>query len=486
MGGQVKRKAKTIRTFTEEEGEPTRKMVRVAWPRAASKDIVGQAWPKVDRAFCAWKDDDQYDLWREVLGGRGWRNAGELVPSKDVTPQMKNLVKGKRQPPPGSRRRCLYISCIESEHTILCNLPHRGKREPKGGQWRLAGFPGTMPACKKWATAAQMAKCKNAARFFPQTYVLPRDRGALRAAATAARTKRRSGGARSYWIAKPRNGYGGQGVVVFNAAAPEFGRFVASERTAADVALRGKRGKHVHGERKQEGTVVQRYIPNPMLIGGYKFHMRVHVLVTQFRPQPMAFVHSDGHVQFATRPFTLAPSTLGRSFEPMVHLTNYDANVKPSNLKAVLANKPGIGCGVIKPFSWFEAYLKRAGPLSWSSFWDQALCICRDVVSGIASHHMIRRYQQVTGRHFQLLGFDLMMDANGKVWFIEVNDTPGVASLEPYLLRKQLGDKTVKNPDTEAGDAVTKRLLHDTVAILGLDGGDAHGGKLGRFWRLFD
>ena len=48
-----------------------------------------------------------------------------------------------------------------------------------------------------------------------------------------------------------------------------------------------------------------------------------------------------------SRRYGLEPSTLGKNFEPRVHLTNYGINAKPSNRDNYLADKPGIGRGCI-------------------------------------------------------------------------------------------------------------------------------------------
>jgi len=48
-------------------------------------------------------------------------------------------------------------------------------------------------------------------------------------------------------------------------------------------------------------------------------------------PTPLAYVHTDGHVMFATKPFNAKDSSLGKAFDPFVHLSNYDINVTLEN-----------------------------------------------------------------------------------------------------------------------------------------------------------
>ena len=61
---------------------------------------------------------------------------------------------------------------------------------------------------------------------------------------------------------------------------------------------------------------------NPHLISGYKYDLRVYVLVTSFNPLKL-YMYTDGLVRFATEKYTLDPKNINQKF---VHLTNFSIN----------------------------------------------------------------------------------------------------------------------------------------------------------------
>ena len=515
------------------------------WPAAATasgwsacdvSDCAGTVWPVRDRSFCLW--DGESDLWTEELIARGWRHAGELCSPDDVG-QLKEIVAGTRKPPAHARRRCLYLSIVPSEHNVLCRLPQPAPTAPD--RWRLALFPGIEGACTKSATAAQMQALGSA--HYPTTFTLPQDRAALQelAAAAAAAAAAASGAdneataaaaAASLWIAKPGAAWGGSGIVVFDAASPEFGEFVRSERSAAAVAG-GSAGGRVSGgaggagaagaavaaaaAQRQRGTVVQRYVHRAALIGGYKYHVRVYVLVTQLRAThggPRAYLHTGGLVEFSTRPFTLRAASLGRRFDPLVHLTNTALTMAAGNMGAVLADKPGVGRGVAWTLGQWMDHLggeaaehaadcaeaaglggeaeevgAAAAERRCAAIWAQIGSIAKETVAGIASHAAMQKgYPTVAGRHFNVLGLDVVLDADDRAWLCECNDTPGLDSWASWAATESAALTPEQSAALELGrlDGECRALINDTVELLGLDGADGrNGGDVSRFYRCF-
>jgi tubulin polyglutamylase TTLL4 len=85
---------------------------------------------------------------------------------------------------------------------------------------------------------------------------------------------------------------------------------------------------------KRKGYVASRYLHKPHLINGYKYDLRVYILVSSFDPLRV-YMYDEGLVRFATEKYSTKKSALKKRF---VHLTNYSVNkksstYKPNNLK---------------------------------------------------------------------------------------------------------------------------------------------------------
>jgi tubulin polyglutamylase TTLL5 len=57
-------------------------------------------------------------------------------------------------------------------------------------------------------------------------------------------------------------------------------------------------------------------------LNGYKFDLRIYVLVTSVNPLEV-FIYKEGFGRFSTQPFTLDPTDKGNKY---IHLTNVSIN----------------------------------------------------------------------------------------------------------------------------------------------------------------
>ena len=68
-----------------------------------------------------------------------------------------------------------------------------------------------------------------------------------------------------------------------------------------------------------EPVVLQKYLANPLLVDGYKFDMRIYVLVTSINPL-QAYVYKEGFARMSTEKYSLRQEDLDNK---LIHLTNF-------------------------------------------------------------------------------------------------------------------------------------------------------------------
>lgn len=217
--------------------------------------------------------------------------------------------------------------------------------------------------------------------------------------------------------------------------------------------------------------IVQRYIGNPMLINGYKFDLRVYVVVVSYEPLKV-YLNCEGLVRLATEKY----STDATSLECRnMHLTNYSVNklsdkfVQSKDSKGAHEEGEAIEADDEGPaskwsFSEWKAYLS-AHDTDFGVIWDGIKDLC--VKTLIAVEPQIRgEWSRAMeneeagwgargpgGAHpascFETYGFDILVDQDLKSWLLEVNICPSLSSGSP--LDKRIKTKVVADVLTLVG-----------------------------------
>jgi tubulin polyglutamylase TTLL5 len=239
-----------------------------------------------------------------------------------------------------------------------------------------------------------------------ETYVLPKEYVAF---IEAFSDSEEAEGRTNYWIIKPAAKSRGRGISVIN------------DITSVNYG---------------EPIVVQRYLKNPMLLNGFKFDMRIYVLVTSFNPLE-AFIYREGFARLSTTPFSLDPEKMSNKF---VHLTNYSIQ-KNSATKDECEEIDSVYGGTKISLTSLKQYFKKKG-LNYEDMWEQWIEIW--VKSLVACQNEI----PYNPWWFELLGYDIIIDDLGKWWLIEVNSSPSLA-------RDHLLD-----------DIIKQRLIDDTIDLV--------------------
>ncbi|CAM9355606.1 unnamed protein product [Ectocarpus sp. 13 AM-2016] len=175
-----------------------------------------------------------------------------------------------------------------------------------------------------------------------------------------------------------------------------------------------------------------RYISDPLTVGGYKADLRLYVVVTSLHPMSVS-VYRDGIVRFATSKYVGSPH-----HDLFGHLTNCSIN-KRSPFASREKDVIGGGCKwtLRRLQSWVEESSAH-GVERWDRLWAKIrslVCLTvlplADVVPGGVGHDSC----------FELFGFDVMVDSrlSSRPHLIEVNCSPALGLDEP-------ADREVKLP----------------------------------------
>lgn len=174
---------------------------------------------------------------------------------------------------------------------------------------RASKFEGSRLACEKDEThrALQLFRCvhgKDALPFVPRSFILPEDAHAFTNALKNS-SKRKSGlsgrGVKSTFIVKPSRGSEGDGIILCQR--PEDLPHYVLDRHRSWIA--------------------QDYIERPLTIDGFKFDLRLYVLVCSVDPLRV-YLCSEGMVRLASSQYQ--PPNASNLREAFIHLTNYSLN----------------------------------------------------------------------------------------------------------------------------------------------------------------
>ncbi|RZC34710.1 tubulin polyglutamylase TTLL2, partial [Asbolus verrucosus] len=181
-------------------------------------------------------------------------------------------------------------------------------------------------------------------------------------------------------------------------------------------------------------TIVQRYIEKPLLIGGYKFDLRLYVCIPSYHPVTI-YMYKEGLARFGTDKFSLNDLR-----NPFRHLTNCSINKLGPGYTEM---KDRIGSGCKWTLRQLRRYFQQAGISDWL-LWQRISSL---VILTVLSH-----VNQIppTVNCFEFFGFDVLIDSSLRPWLLEVNLSPALSN------------------DCDADRSVKKPMLHDMFDLLGL------------------
>ncbi len=234
------------------------------------------------------------------------------------------------------------------------------------------------------------------ARFWPESFVLPDDAAKL----AAFRATRPPG---QIFIVKPTNLSGGQGITLTREPRVEPGA----------------------------PAVVQRYIDDPRLLDGRKFHLRIYTLITSVAPL-RAYIYRQGIVRIAPEPYATDDAALAR---PAAHITN-TALHRDHPALVVSQDPTREDEGNVWSLTATFARLAREG-LDPNAVWGRIGQLVRGVLAVAAGAGIFERQAREHTRYCfppRLFGLDVLIDAAGQPWLLEYQRNPAMGG-NPLVVR---------------------------------------------------
>ncbi|KAG8448959.1 hypothetical protein GDO86_015867 [Hymenochirus boettgeri] len=181
----------------------------------------------------------------------------------------------------------------------------------------------------------------------------------------------------------------------------------------------------------EDNILVSRYISNPLLIDGFKFDVRLYVLLTSYEPL-VIYLYEEGLTRFATAKYDRTAKNIKNQF---MHLTNYSVNKKSEDY--VSCEDPEVeDYGNKWSMSAMLRYLKQHGKDTTALMSQVEDLVIKTIIAAelpIAS--ACKSFLSNRGNCFELYGFDVLIDVNLKPWLLEVNLSPSLACDAPLDLK---------------------------------------------------
>jgi len=279
---------------------------------------------------------------------------------------------------------------------------------------KINHFPGMTEICRKDFLARNLNRLQKLFpkdyNCFPKSWCLPADYNDFQA---YCRTKKNK-----TFICKPETGCQGKGIFI--------------TKSIKDI----KHGEHM---------ICQQYITKCLLIDGFKFDLRLYVLVTSCDPLRI-FMYKEGLGRFATKKYQ-EPNNNNMD-EVCMHLTNYAINKNSSDF--IRDDNTGSKRTIQAVCEWLDEYGYDVNKM-WSNIDDvviKTLISCQPILKH--NYRTCFPNHNVGSACFEILGFDVMLDNKMKAWVLEVNHSPSF------------------HTDAKLDKMVKEGLLTDTFNLLHL------------------
>ena len=225
------------------------------------------------------------------------------------------------------------------------------------------------------------------------------------------------------WIMKPIGRAQGKGI------------FLVHKLSQVEAWMK-ERGQSKAENPLYENYVAQRYVSNPLLVGGRKFDMRIYVLCLSYAPLKV-YLYREGFARFTSSRFSLTKEELANSY---IHLTNHAVQKRDENYNPDTTDLKW-------PLRSLRLHLMtKHGAEAANKCFHSILMV---IVNALRAVQPV----MINDKHCcELYGYDILLDDVLKPWLVEVNASPSLSS------------------DTIADKDLKFAMIDDMFTVIDLEG----------------
>jgi tubulin polyglutamylase TTLL9 len=180
--------------------------------------------------------------------------------------------------------------------------------------------------------------------------------------------------------------------------------------------------------------IAQKYVMNPLLIGGKKFDLRIYALVTNYSPLTV-YLYKTGFARFTHHRYSTNMEDISNN---LVHLTNVAIQKNSDNYDKITGGK------------WDLRSLKLYLMSKYGR--EKVNQLFNDIQDIVLKSLFSVQKVIVNDRHcFELYGYDILIDDKLKPWLIEINANPSLTA------------------NTAKDNEMKVKMLDDMLTILDLE-----------------
>ncbi|PFH31299.1 Tubulin-tyrosine ligase family protein [Besnoitia besnoiti] len=251
------------------------------------------------------------------------------------------------------------------------------------------------------------------------------------------------------WIMKPIGRSQGKGIFLFERLS-QISEWKSDLKWRKTEAASSRMDKAVEEPHQAEAYVCQRYIEDPLLIGGKKFDLRLYACVTSYLPLTV-YVHRGGFARFSHMHFSMEDEHRGNL---CMHLTNVAIQKLSDNYDEELGGK------------WL---LRNVKQFLITKFGEERVNELMLQIQQLMLKPLIAVSKvMMNDKHcFELYGYDIIIDSQLKPWLLEVNASPSLTASTQldYEFKTGMLDDVLTIVDMEKFLAGDEKLIGGFVLL---------------------